>query len=176
MRIEIGGRLVGHGCPMFVIAELGLNHGGSLETALALVDAAADAGASAVKLQTIQADRLVAADCPPPAHVAVESLRGFFRQFELDERAHRAVAERAHARGLAMMSTPFSEEAVDMLQAVGCHALKIASGAITRPSSPTMTGPGITLTKAAPRDSTSVDVDLSAAETLEDVFVSLARG
>lgn len=131
MRIEIAGRPVGRHCPLFVIAELGLNHGGSLDTALALVDAAADAGASAVKLQTIAADRLVAAHCPPPAHVAVPSLRDFFRRFELDETAHRAVAERAHARGLAMMSTPFSEDAVDMLQRIGCDALKIASGDIT---------------------------------------------
>jgi sialic acid synthase SpsE len=116
---------------MFVVAELGLNHNGSLDAALALVDAAADAGASAVKLQTIRADRLVASSCPPPAHVRVASLRDFFRQFELDEAAHRAVSDRAHARGLAMISTPFCEEAVDMLTAVGCDALKIASGDLT---------------------------------------------
>lgn len=131
MQIEIAGRGVGRRRPLFVIAELGLNHHGSLEAALALVDAAAEAGASAVKLQTIEADRLVAASCPPPAHVPVASLRDFFRQFELDEAAHRAVATRAHAVGLAMMSTPFSEDAVDMLQAVGCDALKIASGDLT---------------------------------------------
>lgn len=131
MCVEIGGRRAGVGEPLFVIAELGLNHGGSADTALALVDAAADAGASAVKLQTIEADRLVAASCPPPAHVAVESLRDFFRQFELGEEAHRAVAERAHARGLAMMSTPFSEDAVDLLVRIGCDALKIASGDLT---------------------------------------------
>jgi N,N'-diacetyllegionaminate synthase len=131
MHIEIAGRSVGRRFPLFVVAELGLNHNGSPEAALALVDAAADAGAAAVKLQTIDADRLVAPDCPPPAHVAVNSLRDFFRRFELNEDAHRAVAERAHARGLAMMSTPFSEGAVDMLAAIGCDALKIASGDLT---------------------------------------------
>jgi N,N'-diacetyllegionaminate synthase len=131
MRMRIGGRPVGRSCPLFVVAELGLNHEGSVDAALALVDAAADAGASAVKLQTIDADRLVAADCPPPAHVDVPSLREFFRRFELDEAEHRAVAARAHARGLAMMSTPFSEGAVEMLKSVGCDALKIASGDLT---------------------------------------------
>lgn len=131
MRFNIAGRAVGRHCPLFVIAELGLNHGGSLDTALALVDAAAAAGASAVKLQTIAADRLVAAHCPAPAHVDVPSLRDFFRRFELDEAAHLAVAERAHALGLAMMSTPFSEDAVDLLQRIGCDALKIASGDLT---------------------------------------------
>jgi sialic acid synthase SpsE len=131
MRIEIAGRRIAAGEPLFVIAELGLNHGGSLPTALALVEAARRAGASAIKLQTIEADKLVAESCPAPAHVEAASLRDFFRQFELDEAAHRAVAEAARARGLAVLSTPFSEDAVDMLRRVGCDALKIASGDIT---------------------------------------------
>jgi sialic acid synthase SpsE len=114
-----------------VIAELGLNHGGSLATALALVEAAARAGASAIKLQTIDADLLVAPRCPAPAHVQAASLRDFFHRFELDEAAHRAVAAAARARGLAVLSTPFSEGAVDMLDRIGCDALKIASGDLT---------------------------------------------
>ena len=57
---EIGGRAVGPDAPVFVIAEIGLNHGGSLDRALRLVDAAVDAGASAIKLQSLFADRLVA--------------------------------------------------------------------------------------------------------------------
>lgn len=131
MCIEIGGRRVGPNEPLFVIAELGINHGGSLDTALALVDAAASAGASAIKLQTIEADHLVAEGCPAPAHVAVASLREFFRQFELDETAHRRIAARARSCCMAFMSTPFGEDAVDMLDRVGCDALKIASGDVT---------------------------------------------
>lgn len=131
MRFEIAGRPVGSGHPMFVIAEIGLNHGGSLERACALVDAAAAAGASAVKLQTLHADGLVAAQCPAPAHVAARSLRDFFRRFELDEAAHRVVAGRARAHGLAFMSTPFDDRAVDLLERVGVDAWKIASGDLT---------------------------------------------
>jgi N,N'-diacetyllegionaminate synthase len=131
MCIEIGARRIGPSEPLFVIAELGLNHGGSLDAALALVDAAARSGASAVKLQTIEADRLVAESCPAPAHVAVASLREFFRQFQLDERAHVAVAGRARSHGMAFMSTPFDEASVDMLDRIGCDAIKIASGDIT---------------------------------------------
>ena len=80
------------GAPVFAIAEIGLNHGGSLDRALAMVDAAAAAGASAIKLQTIDADRLVSLHSPAPAHVKAASLRDFFRTFELDWDAHRAVA------------------------------------------------------------------------------------
>jgi sialic acid synthase SpsE len=131
MRMMIGNHRVGADAPLFVIAEIGLNHGGSPDEALALVDAAARAGASAVKLQSLRGVTLVAASCPPPAHVESTSLRSFFGQFELDEAAHAAVAKRAHSLGMAFMSTPFDEDAVAMLSRVGCDALKIASGDIT---------------------------------------------
>jgi len=131
MSLEIAGRPVGTRAPVFVIAEIGLNHGGSVDHALALVDAAAWAGASAVKLQTLYADRLVAESCPAPAHVSASSLRQFFTRFELDVDAHRAVVERARMHGLAVMSTPFAEDAVAMLQELGVDAFKIASGDVT---------------------------------------------
>jgi len=131
MSFEIGSRRIGPGEPLFVVAEMGLNHGGSPGAAQSMIAAAAWAGASAVKIQTIHADALVSAACPPPAHVAVTSLRDFFRQFELSEHDHRVLAADAHRAGLAFMSTPFDEGAVDMLERTGCDAYKIASGDIT---------------------------------------------
>ncbi len=131
MECELAGRRIGAGAPLFVIAEIGLNHGGRLEKALALVDAAATGRASAVKLQSLRGDRLVDASAPPPAHVQVPSLQAFFATFELDRDAHRAVARRARERGLGFLSTPFDEDAVEMLVDVGADALKIASGDIT---------------------------------------------
>jgi sialic acid synthase SpsE len=128
---DIGGRSVGLGFPVFVIAEIGLNHGGSLSRAIEMVDAAADAGASAVKLQTLYADRLVAASCPAPAHVRASSLRDFFAEFELDLDAHRVVVERARRHGLAVMTTPFAEDVVPALDQIGFDAYKVASGDIT---------------------------------------------
>lgn len=128
---EIGGRPVGPGARVFVVAEIGLNHGGSVERALAMVDAAAGAGASAIKLQTLAADRLVAESCPPPAHVRAASLRAFFAAYELDLDAHRAVIARARAHRLAVLSTPFSEDAVDMLETLELDGYKIASGDLT---------------------------------------------
>jgi sialic acid synthase SpsE len=125
---EIAGRAVGPRAPVFAIAEIGLNHHGDLPQALRMVDAAAQAGASAIKLQTLLADRLVAPSCPPPAHVAVSSLREFFATFELDADAHHAIVARARAHGLAVMSTPFAEDVVPMLEALDIDAYKIASG------------------------------------------------
>jgi sialic acid synthase SpsE len=131
MSFELRGRRVGPGEPLFVIAEIGLNHGGSRTTAQALIVAAAAAGASAVKIQTLRADTLVAITCPPPAHVEAASLREFFRPFELGERDHEALVADAHRAGLSFMSTPFDEGLVDMLERAGCDAYKIASGDIT---------------------------------------------
>jgi sialic acid synthase SpsE len=128
---KIGARAIGPRHPVFVIAEIGLNHGGSLARALELVDAAAWAGASAIKLQTLFADRLVAAACPAPAHVQAGSLREFFAQFELTMEAHRAVVDRARAHGLAAMTTPFAEDVLPALEGIGFDAYKIASGDLT---------------------------------------------
>jgi N,N'-diacetyllegionaminate synthase len=128
---EICGRAIGPDSPVFVIAEIGLNHGGSPARAVEMVDAAAAAGASAIKLQTIVADRLVAASCPPPAHVETASLQAFFARFELDFDAHRAVVDRARHHRLAVLSTPFSEDVLPMLESLDLDGYKIASGDLT---------------------------------------------
>jgi sialic acid synthase SpsE len=122
---------VGGSRPLFTIAEIGLNHGGSVERALALVDAAASAGVSAIKLQVLTARELVGPSSVAPAHVNVPSLQAFFATFELSEADYRTVVARARARGLGVIATPLSLAAVDMLERVGIDAFKIASGDIT---------------------------------------------
>jgi len=133
--MQIGGQAIGGGAPLFVIAEIGLNHDGDPGRALTLVDAAASAGASAVKLQSLRAATLVAPDRHTGGarlgHVAAPSLRDVFAKYELDEAAHHAIAARARSHGLAWLSSPFDESAVDMLVRLECDALKIASGDIT---------------------------------------------
>jgi sialic acid synthase SpsE len=132
-RFKIGTHTIGDREPLFVIAEIGLNHDGSLRRALALVDAAASSGASAIKLQTVDAAGLVSHNAPAPAHVAAGSMVDFFAQFELDEAAHQAIVARAREHGLAVLATPLSEAAVDLLERVGIDGYKIASGDITWP-------------------------------------------
>lgn len=128
---EIGGRRIGQDAPVFVVAEIGLNHGGSREKAIEMVDAAAWAGASAIKLQTLEARTLVAESCPAPSHVTATSLREFFATFEIDEETHRAMVERARYHGLAVLTTPLAEQAFDMLEPLEFDGYKIASGDLT---------------------------------------------
>jgi N-acetylneuraminate synthase len=123
--------------PVFVIAEAGVNHDGSLERALALVDAAADAGADAVKFQTFRADELASAEARSAAYQArntgATSQREMLRALELDEAAHRALARRCRERGLEFMSTAFDPASLALLTGMGVRRLKIPSGEITNP-------------------------------------------
>jgi len=127
----IAGRSIAPGAPMFVIAELGLNHNGDPDLAMRLVEAAADAGASAIKLQAFRADRLIAADAPGPAHVSASSLRGLFRTFELPTATYRHIVEHARRLGVGVVVTAFDCETVREFDALDVDAFKIASGDLT---------------------------------------------
>jgi N-acetylneuraminate synthase/N,N'-diacetyllegionaminate synthase len=128
---EIAGQSIAPGGPMRVIAEIGLNHPGDADLAHRLVDACADAGAWAMKLQVFDADELLVADAPAPAHVRAESLRAFFRQFQLNADAYAAIVSHARDRGLAVIATAFDSLSVGMLDRLGIDAFKVASGDLT---------------------------------------------
>lgn len=132
--IEIGGRRIGPDQPPFIVAELSGNHDGSLDRALAIVDAIADAGADAVKLQTYTADELTI-DCGEDDFLIRDSgspwegrnLHELYRQAHTPREWHPALFERARRRGLICFSSPFAPPAVDFLEDLGCPAYKIAS-------------------------------------------------
>lgn len=107
-----------------VIAEIGFNHEGSLETAESMIRAAAEAGADAVKFQTFRAADLA---LPDAAHFEAVRCAEMRR-----EDAH-ALASVAKQCGIAFFSTPFSVEAVSILEEVGVPAYKIASMDVTTP-------------------------------------------
>lgn len=134
--VDIAGRKVGPGQPCFIIAEAGVNHNGNRDLALKLIDAAAAAGADAVKFQTFKADRLVTNDAPKAGYQIratgdVETQYEMLKRLELSEADHRALAARCAGRGILFLSTPFEEESADFLEALGMPAFKIPSGELT---------------------------------------------
>jgi len=122
--------------PCFIIAEAGVNHNGERDTALALIDAAANAGADAVKFQTFSADRLVTPEAPKAAYQkasgrADESQLAMLKRLELDEEAHRALMRRCREKNIVFLSSPFDEQSADLLEALGVEAFKVPSGELT---------------------------------------------
>lgn len=134
--IQIGERRIGAGSPCFVIAEAGVNHNGDLRLARQLVEAAAEAGADAVKFQTFQADRVVAPGAPKAEYQkrtsgAEESQLEMLKRLELSEDDHRALIEHSSQAGIVFLSTPFDESSADLLHRLGVPAFKLPSGEIT---------------------------------------------
>jgi N-acetylneuraminate synthase/N,N'-diacetyllegionaminate synthase len=135
-RIEIAGRAIGTGAPVFVVAEAGVNHNGDLDLALRLVDIAAAAGADAVKFQTFTAESLVSRGARKAAYQeettgAGESQRDMLKRLELGGDAHARLQARAASRGLLFFSTPFDEGSADLLEALEVPVLKVPSGEVT---------------------------------------------
>ena len=119
----------------FVIAEAGVNHNGSLDLALKLVDVAADAGADAVKFQTFAAEALVGEGVGKAAYQQHNSTgndqRAMLKALELGHAEHERLQVQCAARGIEFMSTPFDDAALDFLVGLGVRRLKVASGELT---------------------------------------------
>jgi N-acetylneuraminate synthase len=131
--LSIAGRHVGRGQPTFIVAEISANHRQNLAEALAIVEAARDAGADAVKLQTYTADTLTIDSDGPWFTVGSDSPWSGRTLYELYQEAHTPwewhapLAEAASKAGLIWFSTPFDDSAVDLLERLGAPAYKIAS-------------------------------------------------
>lgn len=126
--------------PTVIIAEIGVNHNGSLDAALKLVDAAATAGADLVKFQTFKSEKLVTRAARQAAYqtrnlgqAAGEGGQlAMLRALELDDEAHRVIAAHARARGVGFLSTPFDADSADFLiQGLGLTQIKVGSGDMT---------------------------------------------
>jgi N-acetylneuraminate synthase/N,N'-diacetyllegionaminate synthase len=131
----VGDRLVGEGRPVFVVAEAGVNHNGDPDLAKRLVDAAAAAGADAVKFQTYRTDALVTRDAPKAGYQAEATgaggQRAMLARLELSAAAHSELRDRSRERGLTFFSTPFDEASADLLERIGVPMFKVPSGEIT---------------------------------------------
>lgn len=121
---------------VFIIAEAGINHNGSVEIAKRLVDAAVRAGADAVKFQTFKAESLISKNAPKAEYQKkntnkAETQFEMIKRLELDKNAHRELIKYCKQKGITFLSSPFDLPSIDLLNGLGLRIFKIPSGEIT---------------------------------------------
>jgi len=130
--INIDAKRVGDGEPVFVIAEIGINHNGDSKIAMEMIDAIADSGADCVKFQTFSAEEFVNNPDEMFEYVSQgkpvkESMLEMFKRNELARSEFEELFTHARKRGLIPLSTPTDRDAVDLLEGLGVGAFKIGS-------------------------------------------------
>ena len=134
-QLQIDGTLIGGDAPCYFIAEIGLNHNGSVEIANKLIDVAASAGASAVKFQKRDVDSLAIGAVLDAADDRFPEFGSTYRQIrehhEFDESEYRDLIFYARERGLTLFCTPFDLVSLEFLQKLDLPAYKIASHSVT---------------------------------------------
>ena len=135
--IKISDKFIGKNQPVFIIAEAGVNHNGRLDLALKLVDAAAAAGADAVKFQTFRAEQVVIASGEMAEYQKknlgkTESQLKMLKKLELPENFYPALIKRCREKKIIFLSTPHGGfDSVDLLQRLKVPAFKFGSGDLT---------------------------------------------
>jgi len=135
-KIEIGNKLVGDEQPIFIIAEVGVNHNGDIRLAKKLIDATKDAGADAVKFQAFKTEKVVTkyaekAKYQKETTGLSESQYDMIRRLELKDEEIRELYNYAKKNNIIFLSSAFDKESVDLLDNLGVPAFKVASGEIT---------------------------------------------
>jgi N-acetylneuraminate synthase len=179
--LSIDGVSIGPLQPVYTIAELSANHGGSLERALETIRVVASSGASAVKLQTYRADSMTLDIDAPPFVLGERSPWAGRRLFELYEEAatpwdwHEALFAEAKAAGITCFSSPFDTAAIDLLEQLDCPAYKIASfeiGDLELVSAAAATGKPVIISTGM-ASSAEIDDAVAAARRAGDGGVAL---
>lgn len=130
----IQNRKIGIGQPVFFIAEAGVNHNGSWDLAMQLIDAAADAGADAVKFQTFKTENIILPTAPKSTyHIQTtgsdkdQTWFELLKTQEISRDMHIALIEYCKKRNIIFMSTPYDKDSIDLLDELDVPAFKIAS-------------------------------------------------
>ncbi len=126
----IGNRPVGDGHPVFIIAEAGINHNGSLTLAKKLIDAAAASGADAVKFQLRHLDDLYVKSARENIHgedIGTQYLLSLIKDADLPSRHFKELARYAREKNIMFLCTPWDKKSADFLEALGVPAYKVAS-------------------------------------------------
>ncbi|HVZ53573.1 MAG TPA: N-acetylneuraminate synthase family protein [Pseudolabrys sp.] len=134
--IGIGARRIGDGHPPFIIAEAGINHNGELTRALAMVSAAREAGADAIKFQTFRAEEFVGDPSQTYTYRSqgrdvTESMLAMFQRYELPREAWFAIKAECDRQGILFFSTPQNRSDLDLLLEVGVPVVKVGSDDFT---------------------------------------------
>ncbi len=121
---------------VFIIAEAGVNHNGSIELARKLIDVAVEAGADAVKFQTFKAENLVSKNAQKAEYQKEttdnkESQFDMIKKLELDVEAHEELISYCNSKDIMFLSTPFDHNSIELLNDLGLKIFKIPSGEIT---------------------------------------------
>ena len=122
---------------VFIIAEAGVNHNGSIELAKKLIDVAVDAGVDAVKFQTFKASNLVSKDAKKAQYQAKniddndDSQYNMLKKLELDLDTHKELIAYCNSKDIMFLSTPFDHDSIELLNNLGLDIFKIPSGEIT---------------------------------------------
>lgn len=134
--IEIDGKRIGPGHRPYIVAEISANHNGDINKALATIEAAAECGADAVKIQTYTADTMTIDVDLPDFRIeeglwAGTTLYDLYKSAETPYEWHQALFDKARDVGITLFSTPFDETAIDLLESLNAPAYKIASFELT---------------------------------------------
>lgn len=121
---------------VFIIAEAGVNHNGSVELAKKLIDVAVESGADAVKFQTFKAENLVSKNAQKAAYQKEttdkeESQFDMIKKLELDVNTHKELMAYCKQKNIMFLSTPFDHDSIELLDELGLEIFKIPSGEIT---------------------------------------------
>ncbi len=132
--IKIGDRLIGDGQPVYIIAEIGINHNGDPYIARQLIEIAADAGVDAVKFQKRALHAIYPRSVLDDLTTAEKELQfviPFLQEAELSDEAMADLANYAGEQGVQFLCTPWDNESVDLLESIGVPAYKVASPDLT---------------------------------------------